>query len=176
MGIIKAKPSAFRAINITVTQDVTADVPVIPVQYPTEIFDLNDEYDPLTSTFTPKQDGVYLVIASVNFNPPTVDGVIIPTNYRVLTLIRVNGIPVVSDNDFFGEIPIGAVSSVSSILPLQAGDSVNVATSVSTDGTIIPNPFAPPTRFEAARFPSPLDLMSLSISNTSNASFNSSSL
>lgn len=142
------KASAFRAINISVEQMVTADVPVIPVLYPDEIFDLNNEYDPETSAFTPKQDGIYLVIASVNFIPNT------ETDYRVLILIRVNGIPVVSDNDFFGDIPIGDVTSVSAILALKAGDVVNVATSVSTDGTIIPNEFAPPTHFEAARFPS----------------------
>lgn len=162
--------SAFRAVNVTVEQSATADVPVIPVLYPNEIFDLNNEYDPVTSTFTPKQDGVYLIIASVNFFPD------IETNYRVLILIRVNGVPVASDNDFFGEIPIGDITSVSAILPLKAGDTVNVAVSSSTDGTILSTEFASPTHFEAARFPSPNGLHFSSTSNTSSTTFNSNSI
>lgn len=162
--------SAFRAINIAFEQDVTADVPVIPVLYPNEIFDLNNEYDPITSTYTPKQDGVYLIIASVNFFPDIV------TNYRVLVLIRVNDIPVASDNDFFGEIPIGDVTSVSAILPLKAGDTVNVAASSSTDGTILSTAFAFPTHFEAARFPSPNGLHFLSTNNISTSTSTSTSI
>ncbi|MEI5927033.1 C1q-like domain-containing protein [Bacillus sp. TD10] len=153
--------SAFRAVNTSVEQSVTVDVPVIPVLYPNKIFDLNNEYNPITSTFTPKQDGVYLIIASVNFFPDIV------TNYRVLVLIRVNDVPVASDNDFFGEIPIGDVTSVSAILPLKAGDTVNVAAASSTDGTILSTAFAFPTHFEAARFPSPNGLHFLSTNNIS---------
>jgi hypothetical protein len=141
--------SAFKAVNISTVQMVTANVPITPVRYPDEIFDLNNEYDPETSAFIPKQDGIYLVIAGINFIPNTV------TNYRVLILIHVNGIPVAADNDFYGEIPIGDVTRVSAILALKTGDVVNVSTLVSTDGFINPNPDAFTTQFEAARFPSP---------------------
>lgn len=168
--------SAFRAVNATTDQSVTADIPVIPVQYPDVVFDLNNEYDdgsdPTSTTpytFIPKQDGVYLVIASVNFIPPVVDDEIVPTNYRVLITIRVNGNRIASDNDFFGEIPIGDVTSVSAILPLKAGDHVNVAVASSTDGTILHDPIGVgfPTHFEAARFPSPDNLIFSSYGNTS---------
>lgn len=147
-----ARPSAFRAVNSTAEQNVTADTLVVPVQYPNEIFDLSNEYSPATSTFTPKQDGVYSIIASVNFGP-VVNGEIVPTNYRVLIVIRVNGNPVVSDNAFFGEIPIGSVISVSAILQLAAGDAVNIAAISSATGVLFANP--PGMHFEAARLPSP---------------------
>jgi len=141
------KPSAFRAVNNTTQQIVTADTLVVPVLYPTEIFDLNNEYEPVTSTYTPKQDGVYSIIASVNFFPD-----IFPSNYRVLIYIQINGNPVVADNDFFGEIKNGDVTSVSAILQLTAGDEVNVAVVSSTNGVFRPSPM----NFEAARLPSPL--------------------
>ncbi|EJR57524.1 hypothetical protein IIO_05051 [Bacillus cereus VD115] len=89
------------------------------------------------------------------------------TNYRVLVLIKVNDVPVACDNDFFGEIPIGDVTSVSTILPLKAGNIVNVAVSSSTDGTILSTAFASPTHFEAARFPSPNDFHFLATNNIS---------
>lgn len=146
------KESAFRAVNASFEQSVTADVLVVPVQYPDVIFDLNNEYNPATSTFTPKIDGIYSVIAMVNFGP-VINGVIVPTNYRVLTVIRVNGSPVAADNDFFGELPIGDATSTSVILQLSAGDEVNVATTVSTNGVLFANPLG--MQFQAARLPSP---------------------
>lgn len=144
-----AKPSAFKAVNNTASQTVTADNRVTPVLYPDVIFDVNGEYEPVTSTFIPKQDGIYSIIASINFIPN-----VSPQNYRVLIEIYVNGITVASDNDFFGEILIGDVTAVSAILQLKAGAKVNVSALVSTDGIVNPNLLA--TRFEAARFPSPL--------------------
>jgi C1q domain len=137
--------SAFRAVNDSFEQRITADTPLIPVQYPNEVFDLNNEYDPITSTFTPKQNGIYSIIASVNFGPDVI------VNYRVLVMILVNGTPVVGDNDFFGEIPIGDATSVSAILQLAAGDEVNVATVSSTDGVLFVNP--PAMHFQASIFP-----------------------
>ncbi len=141
------RPSAFRAVNNTAEQSVTADTPVVPVLYPDKIFDLNNEYDPVASTFTPKQDGVYSIIASVSFAGRTI-------NFRVLTSIQINGNPVVADNDFFGEIPFSDVTSVSAILQLTAGDKVNVSAVSSTEGFLLANPLV--MHFEAARLPSPL--------------------
>lgn len=162
-----ARPSAFRAVNSTVEQNVTANTLVVPVLYPDEIFDLNNEYDPVTSTFTPKQDGLYSIIASVNFGP-VVGGIIVPTNYRVLILILVNGNAVVADNDFFGELPIGDATSVSAILQLEAGDEVNVSALSSTNGVLFAVPLA--MHFEAARLPSSVinDPSSNSITSSSN--------
>jgi len=142
------KPSAFRAVNNTAQQIVTADTLVVPVLYSNKIFDLNNEYEPVTSTFTPKQDGVYSIIASVGF------GIVYTINYRVLISIQINGNPVVADNDFFGEIPFSDVTSVSAILQLTAGDEVNVAAVSSANGVLLANPLA--MHFEAARLPSPL--------------------
>ena len=143
------RPSAFRAVNNTVQQNVTAGIQVVPVLYPTEIFDLNNEYNPVASTFTPKQDGVYSIIASVNFFP-----VDVTINYRVLISIQINGNPVVADNDLFGIVPFSDVTSVSAILQLTAGDTVNVSAASSTNGFLLGNPLA--MHFEAARLPSPL--------------------
>ncbi|MFF0826809.1 hypothetical protein ACFYU8_01505 [Brevibacillus sp. NPDC003359] len=76
--------SAFRAVNQTTTQRVgPADLTTI--EYPDELFDLNNEYNPSTSAFTPKQDGVYLVIASLGFLSD------VPTNYSVRIFIGING-------------------------------------------------------------------------------------
>lgn len=153
------RPSAFKAVNATSEQIVTPDNPVDRVLYPVEIFDLNNEYDPNTSTFIPKQDGVYLIIASFGFFPDVV------TNYRVRITIFVNGDPVVTDNDFFGEILFGNVVSVSAILPLKAKDTVNVEAASSTSGVIAPDPIA--THFEASRLHSPDHFFVSSTSNTS---------
>lgn len=150
MGVIKAKPSAFRAVNMTTPQNVTANTPVFPVLYPNQVFDLNNEYNPVTSTFTPKQDGIYSIIASVSFFPNE-----ITANYRVVINIRVNEIPVVTDNAFFGAnpVPTGDQASVSAILKLEAGDDVSVSVFITTNGTIIAEPEPRGNHFEAARLP-----------------------
>lgn len=145
----RVRPSAFRAVNSTTQESVTADTLVDPVIYPNEIFDLNNEYDPVTSTFTPKQDGVYSIIASVDFYPD-----ITQVNHRVLINIQINGNSVVSDNDFFGEITFRNVTSVSAILQLTAGDEVNVTAASSTNGFLTDIPLG--MHFEAARLPSRL--------------------
>lgn len=143
-----SRPSAFRAVNRTTPQKVTADTPLFPVLYPDKAFDLNKEYNPITSTFTPKQDGIYLIIASISFFPKD-----ITTNYRVVINIRVNGIPVVTDNAFFGSnpVPTGDQASVSAILQLEAGDDVNVSVFITTNGMIIAEPEPRGNHFEAAR-------------------------
>ncbi|WP_242215621.1 complement C1q domain-containing protein [Bacillus cereus group sp. BfR-BA-01383] len=140
--------SAFRAVNVTAEQSISAVTPVFPVLYPDEIFDLNNEYDPGTSTFTLKQNGVYSIIASVAFFPNDVTA-----NYRVVINIRVNGIPIVTDNGFFGANPVetGDEASVSAILKLAARDEVSISVFSTTNGIILPEPRG--THFEAARLP-----------------------
>ncbi|GGE58108.1 C1q-like domain-containing protein [Priestia taiwanensis] len=150
--------SAFRAVNNSFEQRVTANLPLSPVQFPDVEFDLNNEYNPVTSTFIPKQNGIYSLIASVNFGPDII------SNYRVLIIIQVNGVTTVGDNDFFGDIPIGDATSVSAILPLASGDEVNVAVISSTDGVLFVNPAA--IHFQAAIFP----FTGITSSMTNNAS------
>lgn len=158
--------SGFKAVNANIDQIALANTLIFPVRYPDEIFDLNNEYNPLTSTFIPKQDGVYSINASLNFGSE-VNGEIVITNFSVLIVIWVNGEPVVIDNDFMGEIPIINVVSVSGILQLTAGDEVNIAVTSTTAGVIISNSLS--MRFEATRLPSPLINNPLSSSITSHS-------
>lgn len=145
------RPSAFRAVNTSVDQIVTANTPVAPVLYPNEQFDLNKEYNPNKSTFTPRQEGIYLIIASVSFFPNSPN-----TNYRLVLNIRVNNIPVVTDDEFFGPNPVesGDQVSVSGILNLKKGDKVTISLFSTTNGTIkAEDPELPRgNHFEAARF------------------------
>lgn len=151
------RPSAFRAV-IDVddnAEEYTARGLPMQIKYPTKIFDLNDEYDQATSTFTPKQDGVYLIISGVRFSPN------IPTNYsvRMLIVVSVNEKDVIKDvvqrNDFFGqEVPFPNLTSISAILQLSAGDKVRIFSSTLIDGVYFNDPTS--AHFEAARLPSPL--------------------
>ena len=50
----KYTESAFRALNLTMPQNVPANTFVKAV-FPTEQFDLANEYNPITSTFRPKK-------------------------------------------------------------------------------------------------------------------------
>jgi hypothetical protein len=121
-----------------------------PVTYESEIFDLNDEYDPVTSTFIPKQDGVYLILASVGFIP---DGL----ERSAALIIEVNGNDALVDSETFSFfiLDLTSVLSVSGILFLTAGDNVTVRLEARLEGGTITDEGSA-THFEAARFPSPL--------------------
>jgi hypothetical protein len=122
------------------------------VQYPEEIIDLRNEYNPSTSTFTPNVTGVYSLIASIYFSPDP------PFNpYSLSLMIRVIGYDVASDYEW---IPGGdGVVTVSTIQRLQAGNTVEVLARSGKVGKI--NGFAPlssipgggpsKTRFEGAK-------------------------
>ncbi|MFC0476284.1 ABC transporter permease [Robertmurraya beringensis] len=144
------RASAFRAVNVTTPQPVPANSP-IKVIFPTQQFDLAGEYNPNSSTFIPENDGVYLILASVGFAPanPNLD-------YRARIEIRVNGNPAVAiDNDFFGGgTPFVNSVQVSTILNLKENDVVEVFAQSNIAGTIDTGEDG--SRFEAARFPSPL--------------------
>ncbi|MGE7856264.1 MULTISPECIES: collagen-like triple helix repeat-containing protein [Bacillus] len=118
------------------------------VTYESEVFDLNDEYDPITSTFIPKQSGVYSVLASISISTNVADKALV-------LIIEVNSSAELVDNEavpsFFLFDP---VISVSGILFLNAGDKVTVRHSSSGPGSI--NSTQSTVHFEAARFPSPL--------------------
>ncbi len=142
-------PSAFKAVNETTAQSVGPNP--VQIEYPDEIFDLNNEYNPSTSTFTPKQDGVYSIIASIGFLPNN------SKKYSVRIFIVVNGDPVAADNDFM-HLPIVNLVNVSTILKLSEGDEVQVSAQATTNGNTVPEPLENTvhfTHFEAARFPSP---------------------
>ncbi|MFE5430809.1 hypothetical protein [Peribacillus simplex] len=139
----KDKKSAFRAVNDVANQTVPADTEV-KVLFPTEQFDLGHEYNPAKSTFIPNEDGVYLIIASVQFSPNNTND-----PYRVLIKIRVNGNDVARDNDFFSTLDIDNDVAVSTIVELEEGDKVKVFLESTTAGEIVSD--SATTRFEAAR-------------------------
>ncbi|PEL11996.1 ABC transporter permease [Bacillus sp. AFS017336] len=142
--------SAFRAVSSTILR-VPEDT-FVKVNYQKKQFDLAVEYNPLTSTFRPRNNGVYLVSATISFFPNNND-----VNYRARIELRVNGKPAIAiDNDFFGPILFGNTVNVSSILKLNARDKVEVFAQSSTSGSIEANVDGEvSTHFEAARFPSP---------------------
>ncbi|WP_289318929.1 hypothetical protein [Peribacillus sp. NJ4] len=86
--------SAFRAENNLIAQPIVAGSSVI-VNFPNEIFDLNNEYDPATSIFTPTQSGVYSICANVGLLPinPAI-------NHATELSIQVNGIAQVVSSNF----------------------------------------------------------------------------
>ena len=141
----KKEKSAFRAIK-NANQAVPANT-FVKVLYQNEQFDLANEYNPATSTFVPSEDGVYLVIGSMSFDPTNNN---VP--YRARIEIRVNGATNASiDNDFFGPSNFNNAVSVSSILRLQAGDVVEIFATSSIAGVIAPGGADNATHFEAAR-------------------------
>ncbi|MFF2877659.1 ABC transporter permease [Gottfriedia sp. NPDC057991] len=142
--------SAFRAVS-NVTQTVPENT-FVKVNYNKKQFDLANEYNPFTSIFRPKNNGVYLVSATITFFPVNNN-----VDYRVRIEIRVNGKPAIAiDNDFFGPILFGNTVNVSSIVKLNAMDQVEVFAQSSLAGTIDTNVDGEvSTHFEAARFPSP---------------------
>lgn len=138
--------SAFRARKIN-QQEYQNNV-VSPVTYEFQVFDLNDEYDVINSTFTPKQNGVYLVVASI--------GILANVADRASQLvIQVNGNTVLNDNEGFpNTYPFLPTIRVSGILFLNAGEKVTVSHNSTGPGSI--SSTASITHFEVARFPSPL--------------------
>lgn len=146
------RASAFRAVN-TVNQPVLANTSV-KVLFQNEQFDLANEYNPVTSIFTPKTRGVYSVLGNITFSPNDFN-----VNYRARVEIRVNGNPAIAiDNDFFGTgVFFNNDVSVTSILQLEAGDLVEIFAESSIAGVIVQNVNGLNTvHFEAARFPSPI--------------------
>ncbi|PEJ95066.1 NTTRR-F1 domain [Bacillus wiedmannii] len=141
--------SAFRAEKLG-SQDFV-EVSDIQVSYEDQIFDLNDEYDPFTSTFIPKQGGVYFVFAMVEAQLFGFD-----INHIAILKIYVNNILTLSSTGGYSVgLPVTPTLSVSGIIHLNAGDAVTVRyISLSSAGVI--DGFPDSSHFEAARFPSPL--------------------
>ncbi|MEH6986860.1 C1q-like domain-containing protein [Cytobacillus firmus] len=128
--------SAFRAVRNT-NQRVTEDSDVV---YTVEQLDINNEYNPETGIFRPKQDGVYSLNAAVGYIPDNLN-----EGYFITLGFEVNGNLVTQDTEIF---PFGeGVTSVSTIIPLQENDSVKVVIR-APDGNIEGE--VTRTRFEGA--------------------------
>ena len=141
---------AFRAVN-TETQTIEEIDTFYKVLFQEEQFDIGDIYNSNNSTFVPRRSGVYYVAGTVTF---LADDTTVP--YRVRVEIRVNGVSVAADNDYWAEIDdqflyVNAIN-VNTILQLEAGDLVEVFITSTTPGTIEANTPDLSTRFEAARF------------------------
>ncbi|RAR41204.1 ABC transporter permease [Paenibacillus sp. MDMC362] len=135
----KIRKSAFRAVS-GIDQEINDGV-FSKVQYQVEELDLNNEYNSSTSTFTPKQRGIYSLLASVSFTTITL------TPVRMDLEIRVNGVPRISEEENF-EPRTGKIDA-SGLIQLMARDRVEVfARATGENGTILSG-FA--TRFEGAR-------------------------
>jgi hypothetical protein len=141
------RESAFRAINTT-AQPVEANQSV-KVYFDEEEFDLGREYEPGPSIFEPRKDGVYLITATVGFEPENFN-----QNYRARVEIQVNGQPFeAADNDFWGAgVQFINAVGVTAILKLEADDCVEVFLQSSVSGRVPPSvPGSGVNAFSAAR-------------------------
>lgn len=133
------KKSAFRAVS-GAEQNLLDEV-TSQVQYQVQELDLNNEYNPATSTFRPKQNGVYSLFASVSFAAPT----LIPATIGLQ--IRVNGVSRISDQEDF--ISTRGIIDAGGIVQLEARDRVEVFATVIDKNVEIQSGVN--TRFEGAR-------------------------
>jgi hypothetical protein len=133
----QSKPLARLYLN-------TANTPII-VPFPVVAFDFNSEYDG-TSTFTPKQDGVYQINSNVLFAPSN------PLFYIIETNLLVNNVVVAHDVNEYSLTSRNS-TSLSTIYGLKAGDTVTIQFICDQDGSISLLSSSPVTSFSAARFP-----------------------
>ncbi|MBD2869964.1 ABC transporter permease [Paenibacillus arenilitoris] len=131
--------SAFRAIAGT-EQNVMQDL-FTKVRFQVEEFDLNNEYNASTSTFRPRQSGIYSLLASVSTETITM------TPYTLDLEIRVNGVPRISDLENF--LPRPGIIDASGIVQLRARDRVEVFLRSTFENVIVQSGLA--TRFEGNR-------------------------
>jgi hypothetical protein len=130
--------SAFRAVSNQFQTVISTTVP--QVIYGQEVFDLGNEYNPATSTFTAKRNGVYTFFATVNYGTEPV------TPVAVTLVVLVND-----------EVQIPVIETLSSgsgivlttgVVKLSKGDTVQVVIRVTADGFISSGTG---TRFEGYR-------------------------
>ncbi|WP_339797759.1 hypothetical protein MKY19_22430 [Paenibacillus sp. FSL R5-0744] len=140
--------SAFR-VNKDDQQQLIGDT---VITFQTVEFDLNGEFNPLTSTFTPIQNGIYLIIGSIFF----VNNLV--ADFKASVRIEKNGVVVAEDSEVsLGSFGNAIYVEVSSILLLQAGDQVRIRANALSGTIFAQGGIGLPERchFEAARFPSP---------------------
>ncbi|MDM5439861.1 hypothetical protein QUG02_17510 [Bacillus hominis] len=134
--------SAFRAFN-NEPQPITAAA--TKVLFPQVEYDLNTEYNPVTSTFIPAQGGVYLIQGTITMQN-------LPNSTSLE--IRVGGSTRAVETEYFpAESPRILVITVSAILQLQGGVPVEIFAFNTPDQNTAAASFF--VHFEAARFPSP---------------------
>ena len=126
---VRAGASAFRAIN-------NVDIPLQAnsankVRFQTEQYDLANEYDLNTSTFVPRESGVYSLSSSVKFNPFNSS----PYNLDIVFLITNKGETEGRDNEAFAAKRPGIITA-SETFWLNAGDQVVVGVRSSIAGMI----------------------------------------
>lgn len=142
--------SAFRATR-SGPQDLSGLRTAIT--FPNERFDLNAEYDPMTSTFAPKQDGVYMINASIIFFAAP------QASSSVFLFVSLNGgVSVASSANAFMDATQPNIVTISTIEQLNVGDLVQISAFSSVPGAVVgSNSFITDSYFSAARFPSPED-------------------
>ncbi|MEI2312029.1 hypothetical protein V8V79_19225, partial [Bacillus nitratireducens] len=132
--------SAFRA-NIGADEQFTVAFASQTVNFTTELFDFNNEYDGI-NTFTAKQEGVYQINANLTFEPLFVQPFV-----GILDLF-------VNDTSVYRDIKDDVTSfSVSTIYGLHPGDTVRVVFLATIKGRILALPTPSMLSFSAARFP-----------------------
>ncbi|WP_339315870.1 hypothetical protein [Paenibacillus sp. FSL R10-2734] len=147
------KASAFRAI---INNPVNVAVPLFSefkVFFPAEEFDLNGEFNPVTSTFTPSSSGAYYITSTIGFIHRTEPVTIISS---IFMDFKVNGQFVNIDTDTrlnLANQGIGQVTQLTDILELNAGDTVEVFVTGELLGELNGTLFS--GSFAAARQPSP---------------------
>ncbi|HDR6318677.1 TPA: collagen-like protein [Bacillus thuringiensis] len=113
--------SAFRATNIPGSPQIISNFDAIQIVFLQEQFDLNNEYNPANGRFTPNQNGVYLIQATIAAIPNAPAGSFNGTELNI----------VVNDNVIATETvtvpqsaPFVPAVTVSTIFNLSAGDIV----------------------------------------------------
>jgi|GEM_PF-1510509 len=135
----KKRSSAFRAVSGANQTLLIGSFQ--KVQYQVEELDLNNEYNSATSTFRPKQRGVYALVASASVTTITL------TDYQMELEIRVNNVARISEIEDF--TPRLGIITATGIVPLQAGDRVEVFARVTGENVEILSGLA--THFEGAK-------------------------
>lgn len=135
----KIRKSAFHAI-------AGSDQPIMEaiftkVRYQAELLDLNNEYNPSTSTFQPKQNGIYTLQASILFEAMTLTAITLNLE------VRINGIPRISDQESFTSRT--GIIDASGIVQLKTYDHVEVFARAIGESGDIRSGLA--SRFEGAR-------------------------
>ncbi|MCM3618528.1 hypothetical protein M3936_13140 [Sutcliffiella horikoshii] len=136
---------AFRALKTTI-QPLAAEE-FAKITFEQEQFDIGNIYNAGSSTFVPRESGIYYVAASFTFGPDE------NVPYRTRADIVVNGVTVQVDNDYWNQLGNLNVINVSGVLQLQAGDLVEIFGTSSTAGVIFSEVESPglgySTNFEA---------------------------
>ncbi|MGO4544627.1 hypothetical protein AB4Z29_07510 [Paenibacillus sp. 2TAB23] len=135
----KIQKSAFHAI--AGSDQFILDMIFTKVRYQAETLDLNHEFNTSTSTFQPKQTGIYTLQASIMFELNSITAVTLDLE------IRINGVPRISDQENFTS-QTGMIDA-SGIVQLNTHDYVEVFARASGASGDIRSGLA--SRFEGAR-------------------------